>query len=35
MRGREGGQPELTHPRLVGEPPSLGFCETSLKGQSL
>ena len=29
-----GAQPEPTHPRLVGEPPSLGFCETSLKGQS-
>lgn len=32
-RGKEGGS-EPTHPRLVGDPPSLGFCETSLKGQS-
>lgn len=35
-QGLRGGGPSLnpTHPRLVGEPPSLGFCETCLKGQS-
>lgn len=32
--GREEALAWDTHPRLVGEPPSLGFCETSLKGQS-
>lgn len=30
----KGSKPQATHPRLVGEPPCLGFWETSLKGQS-
>lgn len=32
--GQKGSVSQATYPRLVGEPPCLGFWETSLKGQS-